>query len=135
VKKKGILTMTTNNQLSTREQYPAGRNEEYSVLPLADVHETPDAFVVQLDMPGATREGIAVSIDRGELTVRGSVQPFHGEGSSLIYRELRPATYRRVFTIGRDVDAGSVDAVYEDGVLTLKLLKREEVRPKEIIVR
>lgn len=127
--------MTTNNNVSTREERNAGRSQEVAVLPLADVHETPEAYVVQLDMPGTNREGINVSIDRGELTVRGTVQPYHAEGSSVLYRELRPANYLRVFAIGRDVDTGSVDAVYEHGVLTLKLLKREEVKPREITVR
>jgi HSP20 family protein len=133
--KKEHKAMNTNNAISTREERFTGREPEVHVMPLADVHETPEAFVVHLDMPGTTREGIAVTIERGELTVRGTVQPYHAEGSSLIYRELRPATYLRVFTIGRDVDAASVDAVYEHGVLTLKLLKREEVKPKEIVVR
>jgi HSP20 family protein len=127
--------MNTKNTVSTRDERSTGREPEVHVAPLADVHETPEAFVVQLDMPGTTREGIAVTIERGELSVRGTVQPYHAEGSSLIYRELRPATYLRVFTIGKDVDAASVDAVYEHGVLTLKLLKREEVKPKEIVVR
>lgn len=127
--------MNTNNTISTREDRLTGSQPEVHVAPLADVHETPEAFLVQLDMPGTTREGITVSIERGELTVRGTVQPLHAEGSSPIYRELRPATYLRVFTIGRDVDAASVDAVYEQGVLTLKLLKREEVKPREIVVR
>jgi HSP20 family protein len=127
--------MTTNNNVSTREERNAGHSREVAVLPLADVHETPEAYVVQLDMPGTNREGISVSIDRGELTVRGTVQPYHAEGSSVLYRELRPANYLRVFAIGRDVDPGSVDAVYEHGVLTLKLLKRDEVKPREITVR
>jgi HSP20 family protein len=127
--------MTNTINTSTNEERSTVRDVECHVLPLADVQETPEAFVVQLDMPGTTREGIAVTLERGELTVRGTVQPYHADGSSLIYRELRPATYLRVFTIGRDVDAASVDAVYEHGVLTLKLLKREEVKPKEIIVR
>jgi HSP20 family protein len=127
--------MTTNNNVSTREERNAARGQDVAVLPLADVHETPEAYVVQLDMPGTNREGISVSIDRGELTVRGTVQPYHSDNSSVLYRELRPANYLRVFAIGRDVDAGSVDAVYEHGVLTLKLLKREEVKPREIAVR
>jgi HSP20 family protein len=67
--------------------------------------------------------------------VRGTVQPYHAGGSSPIYRELRPATYHRVFVIGKNVDAASVDAVYDQGVLTLKLLKREEVRPRQIDVK
>jgi HSP20 family protein len=127
--------MNSKNTVSTRDERFAGREPEVHVAPLADVHETPEAFVVQLDMPGTTRERIAVTIERGELTVRGTVQPYHPDGSSLIYRELRPATYLRAFTIGKDVDAASVDAVYERGVLTLKLLKREEIKPREIVVR
>ena len=127
--------MTNTINTSTNEERSTVRDAECHVLPLADVQETPEAFVVQLEMPGTTREGIAVTIDNGELTVRGKVQPYHADGSSPIYRELRPATYLRVFTIGRDVDAASVDAVYDHGVLTLKLLKREEVRPKQIDVK
>lgn len=131
--------MTSNEKMSVQKEQntpdPRPQEEGRQIVPAADVYETPEAFVVHLDMPGTTKESISVVLERGELKIRGEVKPYHENTTTLLYSELRPDNFVRVFNIGKGVDTTSVDALYENGVLTLKLLKREEVKPKEIKVR
>ena len=102
--------------------------------PAADIYETPDAYVVMMDMPGALKESINVTIQEGTLAVKGHSAPTHHDEGAVLVRELRPVRYERSFTIGEGVDRNNVDARYEEGVLTVKLLKHESVKPREITV-
>lgn len=102
------------------------------VEPQADILETADAFVLTIDLPGARKEGIAVTLEENVLQVKASVEPLSGEEKTFLYRELRTSGYQRSFTLGEGVDRRSVDAEYADGVLTVKLFKTPESQPKTI---
>jgi HSP20 family protein len=103
-----------------------------SVMPAADIYETPDSYVLSLDMPGARKERISLTLDRGMLEVSAEVEPRHEESATLLRREILTEGYRRSFTLGEGIDRESVDARFEDGVLTVKLFKSPEAKPREI---
>lgn len=113
---------------------PAKRWEK-TVTPSADILETPEAFVVLLDLPGAQKESISVSIENNMLSVSAPVQRTHKENEVSLLSELDSTRYHRSFVLGGGVDTGRVDAWFENGVLMLKLSKREEIKPKEIPIR
>ncbi len=104
------------------------------VTPEADIYETPDAYVVSLEIPGAAKDSIAVTLEKGCLEVQASVQPIHGENANLVYREIRTTGYHRAFTLGEGIDRDNIDARYEEGVLTVKLLKSAELKPRQITI-
>lgn len=104
------------------------------VAPEADVYETPDAYVLSLDIPGAAKDSIALTLEKGCLEVKASVQPLHREQANLVYREIRTTGYHRAFTLGEGIDRDNIDARYEEGVLTVKLLKSAELKPKQITI-
>jgi len=105
------------------------------VLPSADVLETLDAYLLMLDMPGAAKEGISVAMEGESLTVRGSTESLQDNDVELVFSEIRSGAYLREFTLGRDLDRENIEATYEDGVLTLRLPKKESMKPREIAVR
>ncbi len=105
------------------------------VLPSADVLETSDAYLLMLDMPGAAKEGISVAMEGESLTVRGSTESLQDNDVELVFSEIRSGAYLREFTLGRDLDRENIEATYEDGVLTLRLPKKESMKPREIAVR
>jgi HSP20 family protein len=90
--------------------------EEQLRVPATDVYETPDAFVVMMDLPGATRESVKLTLEKGEMRVKAG------------------AGFYRAFTIGEGIDMGKVDARFEQGVLTVKLYKSEAMKPRSIQV-
>jgi HSP20 family protein len=132
--------MTTNKEISVTKgtSEPAtrieGHEDEY-VLPLADIYETPDAYVVMLDMPGAQKENIRVRLERGSLMVTAPSTRHFQESGTVLHEETRTRGYARAFALGEGIDVKNVDAQYQDGVLTIKLFKNEELKPREISIR
>jgi HSP20 family protein len=122
-------------QNSTAQPIVATESVEQYTVPAADIYETPDAYMLVLDLPGATKEGISVKLDNNELTVKAAVEPLHPEGGALLYRELEAAGYYREFTIGEGIDRNTVDAHFDKGVLSIKLFKSEELKPRNITIR
>jgi len=105
------------------------------ISPSADVLETSGAYLLMLDMPGAAKEGISVAMEGESLTVRGSTERLQNNETEVLFSEIRSGTYLREFTLGRDVDREKIEATYEQGVLTLRLPKKESLKPREITVR
>lgn len=114
---------------------PLDENKELIVTPPADIYETDEAYVVLLDMPGAAKDSITLTMEDGALQVKAPATGHHGPTAALLYREISGGTYRRVFAIGGGVDAERVDAAYEDGVLAVKLYKSEKAKPKQIAIK
>lgn len=108
---------------------------DLKVAPSVDIYETPDAFVITADMPGATKEGMEVTIEGDSLVIRASLAPRHPGTESMLAREIHHTGYERAFTLGGDIDRAGVDARFELGVLTLKLYKSDRAKPREIAIR
>jgi HSP20 family molecular chaperone IbpA len=102
--------------------------------PDVDIAETPEAFVITADVPGAKAEGVDVRVERGVLTLRAEVQPRERGGRALL-REYGVGSYERTFRVGDGIDAEAISAVLKDGVLTLTLPKARSVRPRSIKVQ
>lgn len=132
--------MTKNTEVAVAQRnntLPMVRAEETRriVTPFADIYETPDAYVLMVDLPGATKDSINLTMEKGALAIKAAVPSFHKENATLLFRELYPATFHRVFNLGEGIDRNNVDAHYEHGVLTVKLYKTEQIRPKEIQIK
>jgi HSP20 family protein len=126
--KKEIAVVQRENTLPiTRPEL----QEDY-VTPSTDVYETSNAFVIMVDLPGAQKGSINVSMGRGSLVVKAGVEPFHKQDAKLLFSELRGKGYYRAFNIGDGIDRNNVDAQFEHGVLTVQLLKSEELKPRQI---
>ncbi len=100
--------------------------------PLADIFETPDAFVLMLDLPGSQREAIVLQLHQGTLVVKADVTGRETDSGVMTVREISTPGYYRSFRIGQGIDLATIDAKFELGVLTVKLLKSPEMKPREI---
>lgn len=107
-----------------------------SWAPRADVVETDGAYELLLDLPGLSRDDLDVQFDDGTLTVSGerSVRDEHREGR--FHRvERRYGRFGRSFTLGSDIDAGAIEASFDEGVLHIRVPKTEARKPRRIDVR
>jgi HSP20 family protein len=133
--------MTQNDQSVTKRADAArsvqtdARQQQEILTPSADIVETPESFVLMLDMPGVAKDSLSVSMDQNLLKVKGTVEAQPATGGELLFREMRATGYDRTFNIGEGVDRNRIDAAYEHGVLTVTLPKREEMKPREITIR
>jgi HSP20 family protein len=132
----------TNNERSVTPHSEAARPVQAGVrrveeilTPSADIVETPESYVLMLDMPGVTRESLSISMEQNILKVRGTVEPSHTQSGEMLFREIRATGYDRSFNLGAGVDRSRIDAAYDQGVLTVTLPKREEMKPREITIR
>ncbi|HLG73073.1 MAG TPA: Hsp20/alpha crystallin family protein [Chloroflexota bacterium] len=99
-------------------------------LLLADVIETPEQFVIRVDVPGLNPDDINVSMFQGTVTITCPARSENVEGQYVV-RERNHSPLTRQFAFGQTV-GGDVAANCENGVLTLRLPKSEVIKPKEI---
>jgi HSP20 family protein len=104
------------------------------VTPLVDIETTDDGYVIRAEMPGVEKGGLEITVDNGELTILGRRKPTEFT-AELIYREIRPHDFRRVYELDPSIDTAKVGAKIDDGVLTVTLPKAETVKPRKISVQ
>ena len=109
----------------------ATRNRPVST-PAADIHETEDALVLLVEMPGVRPDQVEVGLDKRVLTITGHASARRHEGYSLAVCEYRPSDFERVFTLSDMIDEGGIEALMKDGVLRLTLPKAK-VEPARTI--
>ena len=112
-----------------------GADNRPALLPPVDIVEDAGGITLYADMPGADRETLAIDVDGDTLTIEASVALGEAGGMQPVYVEVRSPRYRRSFTLSRELDTARIDAGLKDGVLKLRLPKREEARPRRIEVR
>lgn len=107
--------------------------EERVYIPLTDIYETEDLYSLKMEIPGVEKDNLDIVIDENELRI--SAKTVKDENSDKIrYSEFSNRDFYRVFKIGYDIDRNRVDASLENGVLTLKLHKSDDVKPKKIAI-
>ena len=95
-----------------------------SWTPLADVYETADTFVVQVEVPGIAEEDIEVHVDGDTVVVRGQRQPVSRTRPDSFHRMERSyGSFSRSFQLTQDVDPDRVTARFKDGLLRVELPK------------
>ena len=105
------------------------------VIPPVDVFEDEAAITLLADLPGVPREQLQVRVDGDSLVVEATAATAGPENMELVYGEARLPTYRRQFTLSRELDASRIDAQLRDGVLRLTIPKAEEAKPRRIQVQ
>jgi HSP20 family protein len=101
--------------------------------PSADVYETDDDVVIELDVPGLHPENLTVESVNGQLVITGERQP--PENATRRYRAERwSGRFVRSFALQPRFSGEEVRAEYTDGVLTVRLRKPEEVKPRRISI-
>jgi HSP20 family protein len=112
-------------------------SDAVSTLP-AEVLETDSDVRFMIEIPGMKTEDIELTVENNVLTVSGEKRWQKEEGRSegdYHLLERRYGKFSRSFTLPQRVDASAIDAMYEQGVLTVSLPKAEEAKPRRIEVR
>ncbi len=106
-------------------------------IPPVDIRETENAFICTADLPGLTKDDIEVTVEDGVLSISGerSLENVDNENSQMRRIERSYGSFRRSFTLPTGVDAGKVEAKFQDGVLNLTLPKAEAAKPRKIEVK
>ena len=102
-------------------------------VPVSDVHESADGLVVCLELPGLVASDIDVRVDGDELVVQGERRMDREHPGEQYHRVERSyGKFARRFALSSDVDRDSAVAAYKNGVLTVRLSRRESEGRKPI---
>ncbi|MEJ6022642.1 Hsp20/alpha crystallin family protein [Ramlibacter sp. PS4R-6] len=122
------------NQVQTSGQ-PREPREQPAVVPPVDVFEDESGITLLADLPGVSRDRLGVRVDGDTLTLEATAALEGPIEMELIYNEAPFPSYRRSFTLSRELDTSRIDASLKDGVLRLSIPKLEEAKPRRIEVR
>jgi len=104
-----------------------------SFAPPVDIYEDDQQLVLKLEVPGVKEGELDIQVEGRTLTVRGERKFASEEKQENFHRvEHRYGTFARSFTLPNTVDAESVKATYDAGVLELSLGKKAEAKPRQI---
>jgi HSP20 family molecular chaperone IbpA len=107
---------------------PFTGNGVMNKLPLVDVQETADSYLVEAELPGFDEKQIKVHVEGGKLSIESQKDEEKKEekDGSYLLRERRKVSFSRSFTLPENADTESVAAVFKNGVLSLEIKKRAE---------
>jgi HSP20 family protein len=108
---------------------------DVSRLPL-DVRSTPDALLVEAELPGVKPEDVEITVENGTLTIRAEDRTERtDEQGDWLVREISRGTLMRTVTLPTGLEADQAEATFEHGVLSLRIPKAEQVKPRQIHIR
>jgi HSP20 family protein len=98
-----------------------------------DVSATTDALVVEAALPGVRPDDVEITVEDGTLTIRGSArnEGREQEGDVLV-QEIRRGDVSRSLSLPSGLEPDKAEATFEDGILTLRIPRAEQVKPRQI---
>ena len=99
-------------------------------IPAMDLAETEDAYVLRADLPGLDPADVAIELQDRVLSISGE-RSFEREAGALRVERAHGA-FRRTLTLPEGVDADAITAAFDKGVLTVRVPKPEERKPRRV---
>src|ERR1700745_3387461 len=132
--------MASKQELQVQQKRELEKKEETTIparifLPTTDIYETHDALFVILEMPGVEKKNVDVRVEDSVLHVEGRLDFSKYQNLQPVYTEYNIGHYSRSFRLSSKIDQNNIRAELKDGVLSLKLAKIEEAKPRAIQVQ
>jgi HSP20 family protein len=103
--------------------------------PLVDISESKDDFVIKAELPGMSKGDVKINIADDILTISGDKKADDKEEGHTFHRiERTYGKFQRNFSLPAHIQSDKIKASFKDGILTIMLPKKEEVKPKEISI-
>ena len=100
-------------------------------FPPVNSYEKKDAYELELNVPGRSKEDFKITVDNNVLTVSfEKKEETKNEDTKQIKKEFSLQSFKRSFTLDEKVNAENIIAKYENGLLVVSLPKKEEVKPE-----
>lgn len=130
VKRNNLLFPSLVDELLKPDWFGGSENSNAS-LPAVNIRENELDYQLELAVPGRNKGDFNIEIDKDILTISSKAKMNkEQEKGNYTRREFSYASFKRSFTLAKTIDADKINAVYESGVLTFTLPKKEEALPK-----
>ncbi|HET6863343.1 MAG TPA: Hsp20/alpha crystallin family protein [Pyrinomonadaceae bacterium] len=101
-------------------------------VPASDIYETQESYSIAIDLPGVARSALEIEVDDNRLIVKGTREI----ESTKSRRNERPSgKFIKTFSVPPSVDQNLIGAEYKDGVLSVRLPKRQEQKPQKVEIK
>lgn len=100
-----------------------------------DVRADEDAYVITAAVPGLRAEDLKIEVLKDVVTLRGEIPAADEANDGYLLRELRAGAFERSLRLPEPLDVSKAEASIENGLLTLRIPKAEEARPKTIKIQ
>jgi HSP20 family protein len=115
---------------------PLRKAMEGTWMPVIDLSETEKEFVVRAEVPGIPRENLDVQLEGDVLTLTGHREKnIREEKENLLWEEREAGKFYRAIRLPKPVEQGKIEALYNEGVLTIKLPKTATAIKNKIIIK
>jgi HSP20 family protein len=103
-------------------------------MPLVDLYETGDAYVIAAELPGLSRENFDIELQRNTLTLKGRRPESSVSPQRYQQLECGQGPFSRSFRFTEDIDGDAINAEFTDGVLTITVPKVQKPAARRIDV-
>ena len=110
------------------------REDQSALRPAVDIFENGHTITLLANLPGVSDESLAIEVEDTTLTIEGEFGIEMPDEMRPLHADVRATRYRRAFTLSNELDTSAIQASLKDGLLTLTIPKREEVRSRKIEV-
>ena len=130
-KNKPASSASFNNLLSdVFPQFPSFYREDFRQAVPVNIRETNTSYLLELIAPGLNKEDFEITLEDNLLTIGFDKKPEQvSEGEKYILKEYQFPTFKRSFTLDEKINAEEISAQYVNGILTLNLPIKEDVKP------
>ncbi len=105
-------------------------------VPAMDLVEAEDHFVLMADLPGLSEEDVSIEVQDGTLKISGERKAEHESSERGWYRiERSYGSFNRSLTLPEGVDADGISAEFDRGVLSVRIPKPEERKPRRVAIK
>jgi HSP20 family protein len=106
------------------------------LAPALDVTEDEHALTVTAELPGLKKEDVRIQVENGVLSISGEKKVDEEKKERDWHRmERRYGAFHRAISLPNGIQTEKADAKFEDGVLTVTLPKREDVKPRTLTIK
>lgn len=127
-----LIPSQASQPATTGQDRPA--DLAYTVKPVFEIKETPDAFGATVYVPGVAKEGLEITAEEGQVRIIGRREWKQPGGWTALHRESADAPFELVLTHENAINVEKIAAELRDGVLRVALPKHEALKPRKIAV-
>lgn len=124
--------MKNRRDLAEKDVVEQPHRNKHLYSPLTDILENGDQYTILVDVPGADREHVQITLEKNVLTIQAETGMQHPEGYTMVLSEYGIGDYTRSFVLTDVIDQEKIEATVTDGVLKLVLPKAGPAKTHQI---
>lgn len=127
------------DEIAKREQMPVSSasaeqliSPENAYSPDASIFDNKEALIFSIDLPGVKKGDVKIEIDENNVMIVRAKSNFKAPNGTVIIKEVSFGDYYRAFSLSNEFDKNNVSCSLENGVLTIMVPRKEDVKPIRI---